>query len=198
MAEGRDDELVRRIRSTASRLFSELGYDGTDIEMIADALGLKPEIIRELTGGKKAIYLQIMDDQISDYRARTASALSVFTPDAAGINRLLDAYFDYCLSRPQVQAMWLQRCLGDAADITDIESRYLSPLAMQLGGPLKSAFKPGVDVHLAMWTAVWSIHCFLTGGATVEGGARLSGDSPASRHRFLKHLHGYIAALANP
>ncbi|MCP9955692.1 hypothetical protein [Actinomadura madurae] len=53
MTERDSDAMMRVIRQTASRLFGELGYDNTNLRMIGDAVGLAPEVVEELSGGKK-------------------------------------------------------------------------------------------------------------------------------------------------
>ncbi|MGW5415814.1 TetR/AcrR family transcriptional regulator [Actinomadura geliboluensis] len=51
----------QRIVDVATRLFSELGYDGTSVRLIADAMGTDPGAIVEAVGDKRALYLEVMD-----------------------------------------------------------------------------------------------------------------------------------------
>ncbi|ROO87586.1 hypothetical protein EDD29_5199 [Actinocorallia herbida] len=124
--------------------------------------------------------------------------MAAFTPDAEGVTRWIDSYFAYCLDHPEVQGIWMQRRLSDAADLGDLESRFRTPTVSRSAELLKPAFQPNVDMHPAVSEMIWSIHCFLEGGVMAEEGKRLYADSPAVRRRFLTHLHKYVAWVAKP
>ncbi|WP_395108150.1 hypothetical protein [Actinomadura sp. SCN-SB] len=58
----------------------------------------------------------------------TREALARVTRDREGLHQLLDYYLDFYFERPEPLRLWLHRSLSDAADFTDIEERYSSPL----------------------------------------------------------------------
>src|SRR4051812_6595423 len=123
-----NDSGRERILDAATRLFSALGYDGTSTRMIAEAAGLNVATVAYHVGGKRDLYLAVMERAHEVERAAIEDALTRITPDAEGILALVDAYLDFCLSRPEIPALWMHRWLSDASDVVHLEEQYVRPL----------------------------------------------------------------------
>ncbi|WP_344842108.1 helix-turn-helix domain-containing protein, partial [Nonomuraea dietziae] len=50
-----------QLLDTATRLFAAMGYDGTPIEQIAEAAGVGVADLRRAFGGKRELYLAVME-----------------------------------------------------------------------------------------------------------------------------------------
>ncbi|MEO5877675.1 MAG: TetR family transcriptional regulator [Streptosporangiaceae bacterium] len=188
------DTALERILVVATRLFASLGYDGTSTRLIADAVGLNVATVAYHAGGKRDLYLLVMERAHQAEHGALSAALTEFTPDPAGLHRLLDRYLDFCVARPEVPALWVHRWLSDASDLTQLEGMYAKPLVDTVGRAIELAMKemdhdPQTDLEFTLWSFVWCIHGFGLGGTLDEQGRRLGGQDAPSLTRFRAHLH---------
>ncbi|MQY06899.1 TetR/AcrR family transcriptional regulator [Actinomadura macrotermitis] len=189
-APGRD-----RVLAAATRLFAAHGYDGTSTRQIAEAAGLNIATVAYHAGGKRELYLAVMERAHQAERDAVEAAVAEFTPDAAGVHRLLDRYVDFCAAHPEIPALWMHRWLSDAADIAGLEERYARPLLDRIAGTVRAVAPPGVDAGYAVMTVVWCTHGFGQGGVLDAAGARRSLADDAETARFRAHLHQLIGRL---
>lgn len=191
-------EPEQAVLSVALRLFSELGYDGTTTQMIADAAGLKPEAVREVFGGKRDLYLYLTRQSVADQAMRLEAVEPNLTPDADGIKLIVDYYFQYGLDHPGFPGIWMQRRMSDALDLSEVELNFNTPVVARVRELMSRSFKPGVDWEFTVFTLIWSVDCFLAGGIVSADGSRYSAESLKVRRRFLAHLHAYVDMAALP
>ncbi|MFI6298467.1 TetR/AcrR family transcriptional regulator [Nonomuraea sp. NPDC050790] len=184
------------IVKVATQLFAALGYDGTSTRQIADAAGLNIATVNYHVGGKRELYLTVMERAHTAERAALEASLARLSgaDPVDAIHRLVDDYLDFCVEHPEVPALWMHRWLSDASDLTDLERQYVRPLVDAVTRALEPAVTagvigPGVDVEMAMWSVIWCVHGFAKGGVLdAEGERRGAGDRVALR-RFRTHLH---------
>ncbi|MWA00345.1 TetR family transcriptional regulator [Actinomadura sp. LD22] len=190
------DADLDRIIDAATRLFAELGFDGTTLRLIADGAGVDPATVDRLTGGKTELYRQVMRRATDAEKKAVGGAANGFTPTRQGVERLLDQYVDFYSAHPEYLGLWLHRRTGDAADTADLEEVYVRP---RLGGiveALREVVPGDVDLDLTVWTIPWVISGFLSQralGTRVDEETDTSGPyrniSPDELERFRNHLH---------
>ncbi|MCP9950378.1 TetR/AcrR family transcriptional regulator [Actinomadura madurae] len=183
-----------RILEVATRLFAALGYDGTSTRMIAEAAGLNVATIAYHVGGKRDLYLAVMERAHVAERAALDRALAEITMDREGLLALVDGYVDFCIERPEVPALWMHRWLSDAADIAHLEEQYVRPLVEIVTGLARKIVADDVDVDFVVWTIVWCTHGFGCGGLLDADGNRLGLDDPAAVARFRAQMRRTVAA----
>ncbi|SPT50616.1 TetR/AcrR family transcriptional regulator [Actinomadura madurae] len=183
-----------RILEVATRLFAALGYDGTSTRMIAEAAGLNVATIAYHVGGKRDLYLAVMERAHVAERAALDRALAEITMDREGLLALVDGYVDFCLRRPEVPALWMHRWLSDAADIAHLEEQYVRPLVEIVTGLARKIVADDVDVDFVVWTIVWCTHGFGCGGLLDADGNRLGLDDPSAVARFRAQMRRTVAA----
>ncbi|AQZ68141.1 Homeodomain-like [[Actinomadura] parvosata subsp. kistnae] len=184
------------ILKAATQLFAALGYDGTSTRQIADAAGLNIATVNYHVGGKRELYLAVMEAAHQAEKAALEQALSRLPGDdpVAAIHRLADDYLDFCVDHPEVPALWMHRWLSDASDITELERQYVQPLLAAVSAALRPAVEAGLiaaetDLDYTVWSVIWTVHGFAKGGVLdAEGRRRAAGDRAALR-RFRAHLH---------
>ncbi|MEW2358114.1 TetR/AcrR family transcriptional regulator [Spirillospora sp. NPDC029432] len=184
-----------RIVEAATRLFAALGYDGTSTRMIADAAGLNIATVAYHAGGKRDLYLTVMERAHEAERAALEAAIADFTPDPAGVRMLIDRYLDFCVDNPDVPALWMHRWLSDAADVVHLESRYVKPLIAYVSETVQEAAGPDVDVEYAVMTVIWATHGFCRGGVLDVNGERTGIGSAKEVARFRAHLQRMVSRL---
>ncbi|WP_433227578.1 TetR/AcrR family transcriptional regulator [Actinomadura formosensis] len=182
-----------RILDVATRLFAALGYDGTSTRMIAEAAGLNVATVAYHVGGKRDLYLAVMERAHLAERAALEGALAKITFDAEGILTLLDAYIDFCLSRPEIPALWMHRWLSDASDVAHLEEQYVRPLMEIVVDAARKVVPDGIDIEYAVWTVIWSTHGFGCGGVLSVDGQRRGREDPEAVARFRSHMRRTVA-----
>ncbi|MCP2342769.1 TetR/AcrR family transcriptional regulator [Actinomadura rupiterrae] len=181
-----------QVYETAARLFSDLGYDAVDLKLIADAAGLPSSELVDLVGDKPTLYLDVFTWLHQLQQRALSPALQDFTPDTAGVQRICDAFLDFCLSHPTFVGMWMHRWQGDAADL-DIETPFAKPVLSVMYQLMSPAVQPGVDLEVAIWDIIWSVHGFVQLGIIGQDGQLHGTDDPATVARFRAYLHDLIA-----
>ncbi|MER5323317.1 TetR/AcrR family transcriptional regulator [Streptosporangium roseum] len=198
-ADGGQRELILRV---ATRLFAALGYDATSISQIAEAAGLDVATITRQAGGKRELYLAIMDWVHETELASLHKAVKgapVTSPEQANalVYRIIDQYLDLCVAHPEIPALWMHRWLSDASDVTELELRYTRPMGEIVKSALAPALAggyidPDVDLEYLLWSMLWCVNGFSQSGVLDEHGNRRHMDDPEVLRRFRALLHRMI------
>ncbi|MFC4909605.1 TetR/AcrR family transcriptional regulator [Actinomadura gamaensis] len=183
-----------RILDVATRLFAELGYDGTSTRLIAEAAGLNIATVAYHVGNKRDLYLAVMERAHQRERAALEEATADLTPDAAGVLRLLDRYVDFCAANPDIPALWVHRWLSDASDVAHLENAYVQPLMEMVADAVAKAAGDDVDVEYLVWSVIWCTHGFARGGVLRGDGERHRMDDPSALIRFRAHMRRMVTA----
>jgi AcrR family transcriptional regulator len=187
------DSGRERILDAATRLFAALGYDGTSTRLIAEAAGRNVATVAYHVGGKRDLYLAVMEHANEVERTALDAALTEISPDAQGLLDLADAYVDFCVSHPEIPALWMHRWLSDASDVAHLEQMYVWPLMQSVTDAARKIVPDGVDVEYVVWTIVWATHGFSTGGVLDGDGHRRGLDDPQAVARFRRHMRRTVA-----
>ncbi|GAA4914793.1 AcrR family transcriptional regulator [Nonomuraea thailandensis] len=192
MTSGQADAILK----VATQLFAALGYDGTSTRQIADAAGLNIATVNYHVGGKRDLYLAVMEAAHRAEKAALDQALARLPGDdpVAAVHRLADDYLDFCVDNPEVPALWMHRWLSDASDITELERQYVQPLLTAVSAALRPAVEAGLiaaetDLDYTVWSVIWTVHGFAKGGVLDERGRRRAAGDRAALRRFRAHLH---------
>lgn len=187
-----------RLLAAATRLFAEHGYDGASTRPIAEASGLNIATLNYHFGGKRGLYLAVMERAHKAERDALRAAAAEFTADRAGIHRFVDRYLDFCASRPEIPALWMHRWLSDSEDVAGLEQKYVRPVIDEVVALFAGAVRPGADLEYAVWTVIWCVHGFGRGGVLDRSGRRLRADDERSLARFRAHLHRLVDGMLGP
>ncbi|MFA1539919.1 TetR/AcrR family transcriptional regulator [Actinomadura monticuli] len=188
------DSGRERILEAATRLFAALGYDGTSTRMIAEAAGLNVATVAYHVGGKRDLYLAVMERAHEVERSALEKAIAVLSPDPEGLLDLVDAYVDFCVSHPEIPALWMHRWLSDATDVVHLEEQYVRPLMEMVNEAARKAVPDeGIDIEYVIWTVVWSTHGFCCGGVLDADGHRKGRSDQESVGRFRRHMRRTVA-----
>ncbi|MFE3449044.1 TetR/AcrR family transcriptional regulator [Nonomuraea sp. NPDC059194] len=178
-------DQVEAILRAATQLFAALGYDGTSTSQIAEAAGLDLATVNAHLGGKRELYLAVMERAHQGERAMLEQAIAetegMELPDR--IHRIADRYLDFFVDNPDVSALWLHRWLLDASDVTELERQYIRPLLSLVGEVT------GADTEMALWMVVWCVNGFVRGGILDEEGRRRGADDRVALRRFRSCMH---------
>ncbi|WP_204059651.1 TetR/AcrR family transcriptional regulator [Microbispora corallina] len=186
------DTARQRVIEKATHLFASLGYDGTPVQMIADAAGLDIDTVTDLVGGKRELYLTVMRRHYLATQAMFNTAFTEFTPDRAGVLLVVDRFLDFYTDHPEVPELWIHRWLSDAADITGLEGLYLKPLRDSVKQAFRRAAGPGADVDMTLETIIWCVRGFVVGGMVSASGEVHGPANVEYLRRFRTYLHQLV------
>ncbi|CNE91232.1 Putative transcriptional regulator%2C TetR family [Mycobacterium tuberculosis] len=180
-----------RIIQVATRLFADLGFDGTPGGMIAEAAGVDTATLLQQTGGTLELYHEVMRRAHLIELAMLEDAVGSMRLTAEGLREFADTYLDFHLSHPHVARLWLHRWLGDAAGSADLESEYERPLTDMVAAAVRPLTSPDLDVDYMLWTLVWAMTGFVTYGVPNHDG------KPAPWRCITSLPHGHRDTLAS-
>lgn len=195
MVGSRAQQADEHVLETAGRLFGELGYDGTDFEMIATAVGRESEASSLLKGSKETLYRAVIGRFYARDMAHLLSAMKERPHDAEGLHHLVDAFLDFAVLHPEVPALWEQRALKDAADLSFPEEEFPAPLPMLLTSQPWEGVRPGLDLEFLGWLVMWAVRGFVQGGLPDRNGVQRRADDPGALGRFRVRIHEMVECL---
>jgi AcrR family transcriptional regulator len=163
-ADPEQERITEQIIAVATRLFAQLGYDGTSMQLIGDAAGLDQATVTAHVGSRSELYVAVMRRVFAAERRAVMGEIGTFTPTWSCMSRLLDAYLDFYADSPQIVELWLHRRMGDAADITGLDDVYVRPPFLAIAEALRREAPGDVDVDYVIWTIVWLVSGFLSTG----------------------------------
>ncbi|ROO85972.1 TetR family transcriptional regulator [Actinocorallia herbida] len=182
------DEQVLR---AAVRLFAEIGYDATTLDMITQTAGpdaARSDLLRE---GKPEIYRAVIEyfhDVEQRYFDRASQEVS---RDVRGLHRLIDAALDFALSHPEINAVWEHRGLKDASDL-DFPDGAVPALESVLVRSPWAGVRADVDLRFVAWAVIWLIQGFVRTGLPDAAGNRRPADDGDALRAFHTELHTWV------
>ena len=189
----------QQITDIAARLFGELGYDSTSLHMIAEAAGTDASTLSQVAGDKRMLYLDVMRHAYEVEQAMLESLAEGGVQGRTAVHQMVDGYLDFYLAHRENRTLWLQRWLSDAADITELEDRYLCPMLRVAVDMIIDSVRPGVDPYYVIGTLIWSILGYLGSGTAKCRPDGTDGlDDPKAVESFRAHLHTMMDGLLVP
>ncbi|NDU72971.1 TetR family transcriptional regulator [Actinomadura sp. DSM 109109] len=193
------DEISRaHVLEVATRLFGQLGYDGTSLQLISDVLGVGPAVVAEVAGDKRALYQEVMRQAFEAEREMLEAAVARSDSARAAVHEIVDAYLDFHVANPQNRALWAHRWVSDAVDFSTMEDQYARPLLQIAARRIKDAVPPDVNTYYLLGTMVWCVHGFLGSGILRPDHGMKDAAQPGVVESFRAHLHVLMDRLLAP
>ncbi|MEO3830151.1 TetR/AcrR family transcriptional regulator [Actinomadura sp. B10D3] len=196
MIEYDDDSVEERLFAAAARLFSELGYDATDTAMIAEASGVGTREVIERYGGRRGLYLSVLERAGRQRVEFMDGVMAEFTYDTDGLVRMFDRYLDYCMAHREFPGLWMHRWLADASDLPSPDVHFGGAMLGRWIAQVDRVIADDLDAGMTIRMLVWYIHAFAEGGLVDSDGHRVSPDDVHTLQRLRSHLHNTIRHLA--
>ncbi|WP_433256541.1 TetR/AcrR family transcriptional regulator [Streptosporangium sp. CA-135522] len=196
-AEGGQREMILQV---ATRLFAALGYDVTSISQIAEATGLDVATITESFGGKRELYMAVMERahqaELSGLQ-RSVAGIAAAAPEetAAAVHHLIDDYIDFCTQNSEIPALWMHRWLFDASDVPELDRYYVQPLVQFVTEALRPLTCGAPDFRYVIWSVIWCTHAFSRGGVLDEEGNRVGAEDSETLRRFRAYMHEMLRCV---
>ncbi|MGI5414542.1 TetR/AcrR family transcriptional regulator [Actinomadura luteofluorescens] len=195
---------VERIVDVATRLFAELGFDGTPVGLVAEAAGVDTATLTALTGGKTELYKTVMLRAHEAEVQMVQAALASIPRTLAGLTELADAYLDFHVSNPHTSMLWMHRWMGDASATAELDVRYRGPIITMVTDAVGPMAPDDVQTDFVTWTIIWSVAGFITGGmlhsdhSPARTAPAESAISPETLEEFRTNLHALVLRMYGP
>jgi len=144
------NDVKRRIIEEAIRLFGANGFDGTSIQTIADAVGIRKPSLLHHFASKEALREQVIETLLVHWRNELPKLL---TAEISGFDRFssaLTAVVEFFLADTNRARLTLREMLDRPETIHSLMTEHLSPLTTVLTDYIRMGQESGTikrDVH---------------------------------------------------
>ncbi|CAN5854027.1 TetR/AcrR family transcriptional regulator [soil metagenome] len=122
-----------QLLTVAGERFAELGFHALSMEAIADAAGVSKPVLYQHFPSKRALYLGLVDDAVSEMQRQVTRALEGTTDNRERIVGAIRAFFDF-VEDQRFRLLFLTADSADAeiAEIVDGARRKVADMVAKL------------------------------------------------------------------
>jgi Transcriptional regulator len=158
--------MRQKILDTALSLFVAHGYDGISMREIAEACGLSKAGLYYHFTDKQALFLAILDGQLSQLE----DLLAKINAGGGDARTKIDAFLRVIFSQAADQSALIRLAAQDMSKVepdlrntfhSSYQTKFLDPLGAILQSGIESGDLKRIDTHLGVWALLGLVYPYL-------------------------------------
>jgi len=158
--ESKRDKTIRRILDASAKIFSKFGFEGARMDEIAKHAGVNKATIYYHIGDKKALYAEVLHDNIGNALERSLRNLQDTQSPEEKLKSYISSVTHTMDQHPYLAPIMMREQISGGQNLPEVTARLLANIIGKVTDILEEGAKKGVFIE----TIPFIVHSMVIGG----------------------------------